>query len=332
MKDFNFASYSKIISVILIGIIIVIFLINPINKNTESIYSRNSFALNTAINITIYDNIPENDANIILDECMSLIDSYEKIFSKSIDSSDISRINNACLSKVEVSPETINLLSLALDFASLSDGLVDPTIGSLSFLWDITGQGNEPPSDDEISKALNSVDYRNIVIEGNTVQKKNADIKIDLGFIAKGYIADKLKEYLQSEGISSAIINLGGNIACIGTRADGLEFNIGVTDPNNTTSYLTSVKINNKTVVSSGNYERYFEYNGQKYHHILSTITGYPVDSGLSQVTIICDNSAIADALSTLCFILGYDEATSFLSKYYPDVQAIFVDNKGNIL
>lgn len=332
MKDFNLPSKSRIVSVLIIVAFIIALLVIKNKSDINAPYQRNSFSLNTAISITIYDNIKANDANVILDECMAIISNYENLFSKTIPDSDVSKINDPNNKSVVVSDETADLLTKSLYFAQISDGAVDPTVGALSSLWDITGEAKTPPTDSEILSALKNVNYKDLVIDENTVTKLNDNIKVDLGFIAKGYIADRLKEYLIESNIKSAIINLGGNVLCIGTKPDGSSFKIGIQDPLKRSDYITSLEVIDSTLVSSGNYERFFEYNQKKYHHILSTETGYPVDSGLSQVTIICNDSTTADALSTLCFILGYDKATKFLSEYYPDVQAIFVDINGNIL
>ena len=155
---------------------------------------------------------------------------------------------------------------------------------------------------------------------------------LDLGFIAKGYIADKLKAYLVSNCVESAIINLGGNVLTIGKRPDGSPFQVGVQKPfaDSGTAALT-LSIADKSLVSSGNYERYFVKDDILYHHILSTENGYPADSGLSSVTIISENSVDGDALSTLCFILGYEKGKK-LTDSLQGVEAVFIDIDGNIL
>ncbi len=231
-----------------------------------------------------------------------------------------------------VDEDTLRLLQIALEYARLSDGVVDPTIGGLSMLWNFGSDNQEIiPKQQMIDEALSHVDYQSVMIDGNQITLTDPDARLELGFIAKGYIGDKLKEYLISQGVTSALINLGGNVVALGHKPDGTPFRIGIRDPfEGHGSTALTLDITDKSVVSSGNYERYFEKDGKLYHHILSTDTGYPAESGLSQVTILTSDSVDGDALSTLCFILGYEKAVSFLENF-PEVQAIFIAEDGNI-
>lgn len=287
------------------------------------------FYFDTIISVTIYD----RNSDQLADKCMELAAHYEKLLSPSMEGSDVWNINHSNGSFVSVSDDTLSLLGTALDYARLSDGLVDPTIGSLSQLWNF-GSDNQAVVPDEklIINALTHIDHHNIVIENHQVMLKDPGAQLELGFIAKGFIADKMKEFLLSEGVTSALINLGGNVLALGNRPDGTPFHIGIQKPfsDSGTTALT-LDLSDKSVVSSGNYERYFMQDEKLYHHILSTSTGYPVESGLSQVTIISDSSTDGDALSTLCFILGYEKAASLLENY-PDVQAVFITEDGDIL
>lgn len=287
------------------------------------------FYFDTVISVTLY----ENGSAQILDRCMKLAEHYENLLSPNIEGSNIWNLNHSNGNFVTVDDDTLTLLNTALYYAQLSDGVVDPTIGSLSQLWNFGSESKHLIPDDKlISEALNHVNYRNILIKGHQVALTDPEARIELGFIAKGFIADKMKEYLLSEGVTSALINLGGNVLALGMKPDHTAFRIGIQKPfaPSGTSVLT-LDIADCSVVSSGNYERYFEQNGTLYHHILSTVTGYPAESGLSQVTILSPSSVDGDALSTLCFILGYEKAVSLLENY-PDIQAIFITEDGNIL
>lgn len=295
--------------------------------------SATGFYFDTFISITIYDAETTDRGNEILNGCMSLAEHYENLYSKSISTSDIARINFHPGEPVTVDSETITLLQTACQYAALSDGLIDPSIGAVSSLWDFH-ETKDPviPSADALSAAVRHVDYRKIRIDGNQVTLSEEGMALDLGFIAKGYIADRIKEYLISEGVRSALISLGGNILALGSKPDGSPFRVGIQKPfADTGTSIMTVEDSGRSIVSSGNYERYFEADGVLYHHILSTQTGYPVNSGLSQVTIISDDSVTGDALSTLCFILGYEKATTLLEDY-PDVQAIFVLDDGSVI
>ena len=290
------------------------------------------FYLNTVVSVTVYESQSDSySAKELCENCMNMTADYENLFSKTIEGSDIWNINHSGGVPVTVSDETITLLQTAISYSELSNGLVDPTIGTLSTLWNFSENKKTVPSDEEIQRALSHVDYHAIHIEGSQVYSSDPDACIDLGFIAKGYIADRLKEYLCSQGVSSAIINLGGNVQTIGNKPDNTAYKVGVQKPfAETGTALLSVSVTNKSVVSSGNYERCFWIDDTLYHHILSTENGYPVTNDLSQVTIICDSSADGDALSTLCFILGYDKGRELIENL-PDTEAIFVMQDGSI-
>lgn len=287
------------------------------------------FYFDTVISVRIYG----KDKQKLLDGCMELARHYEQLLSATKKDSDIWKINHSNGSWVTVDPDTAALLHMAVDFAELSGAAVDPTIGGLSRLWNF-GSENQGivPEQSRIEKELAHVDYHAVSFCENQVMLTDPNARLDLGFIAKGFIGDKMKEYLISQGADSALINLGGNVVTLGNKPDGTPFRVGIRDPfAKDGSPLTSLELSDKSVVSSGNYERFFEKEGELYHHILSTQTGYPVKSGLAQVSVICQDSARADALSTLCFVLGYEKAASLLENF-PDVQVIFVAEDGSLI
>lgn len=282
--------------------------------------SKTGLHFDTVITITLYGTNKES----LLENCFQLANTYEKLLSRTLEGSDIYRINHASGMPVEVSAETIALLHRAIDYAVLTDGVIDPTVAPLSSLWSFTDHPT-PPEESDIREALLHVGYDKISIQGNTVTLTDPLASIDLGFIAKGYIADKIKEYLVSEGITTGLINLGGNLLSIGSRPDGTPFQIGIQYPFQDAGVpITTVSIQDKTVVSSGVYERFFEYDGTLYHHILDTATGYPVSNQLLGVTIIGNSSMEADALSTTCFVLGLEEGLKCINSL-PDTDAVFI-------
>lgn len=189
---------------------------------------------------------------------------------------------------------------------------------------------------------MQHVDYKKVKISGCTVQLADPDMELDLGGIAKGYIADKVTEFLQDRGVTSAIVDLGGNIVAIGGKAESLisdsgaistDFTVGIKDPKSDVGELLgTLPVNDKTVVTSGTYERYFVEDGEKYHHILNSSTGYPTDTDVLSVTIIADkgHSADCDGLSTSCLALGLEKGTELI-KQIEGVEAIFVDTDGEI-
>ncbi len=291
-------------------------------------YESTGFYFDTVISVTVYGRSFEK----LPEKCMELAAHYESLLSATLEGSDIWNINHSGGEPVTVDEDTLSLIETSLSYARFSDGLVDPTIGPLTSLWDFGSDGRGTiPEKEQIETALKHVDYRSILINGRQVTLADPKAHIDLGFIAKGFIADKMKEYLSSQGVSSALVNLGGNVVTLGTKPDGSPFRIGIQNPfeKNGSAALT-LEITDKSVVSSGDYERFFEKDGKIYHHILSTDTGYPAESGLSQVTVLSPRSVDGDALSTLCFVLGYEKAALMLSDC-PDIQAVFITKSGDI-
>lgn len=289
------------------------------NKNTR--YDKTGTYFDTVITITLYD----ADQVPLIDNCFEMADHYEKLFSRTIPDSDVSRINAAHGEFVTVDEETIELIEYGLHYCELSEGRFDITIGALSDLWDITNNPGIIPEEEDIQNALNTVGYQNLIIEGDQAALTNGDAKLDLGGIAKGYIADKMKEYLQSEGVTSGMINLGGNVLTIGDKPDGSRYSVAVQKPfDEMNSALAVLQVSDQTVVSSGIYERYFELDDKIYHHILDTTTGYPVENNLLGVTIICDKSVDGDGLSTTCFSLGLEDGMKLIESM-DDTEAVFI-------
>lgn len=285
--------------------------------------SRTGFAFDTVITITVYS---EEDA-ALLDGCFALADHYEKLLSKTLPESDVSRINTSHGEPVSVDLETREVLRTAIYYADLSDGAFDPTIGALSSLWNFHPEHPVLPSDEEIQKALRTVDYQSITIDdtAGTVALGNPESALDLGGIAKGYIADRLKEYLLEHGVQSGLINLGGNVLTLGKKPDGQSYRIGVQKPFAAEGEaITTLSVSNQSLVSSGVYERYFEQDGTLYHHILDTKTGYPVQNNLLGVTILSEKSVDGDALSTICLCLGLKDGMELIESL-PGVEAVFI-------
>lgn len=298
-------------------------------SNNQTI-SKSGFYFNTVIKITLYDSSYES----LLEDCFSLADTYEGYFSNTISDSDISKINDANGEFVEVHDETIELLEKGIYYGELSEGNFDITIGKLSDLWNFSTYAlldevpsSAVPTKEEINEALKTVDYHEITIAGNQVALKNPDAKIDLGGIAKGYIADQMKLYLEDHGVTSGTINLGGNVMTLGKKSDGSPYTIGIQKPfSQDGEVIATVEVTDQTVVSSGVYERYYEVDGNFYHHILNPKTGYPYDNELLGVSIICDKSVDGDGLSTTCFALGLEDGMALVESL-DDVEAIFITN-----
>lgn len=301
--------------------IALLLLLGCRSEPAQGAHSANGFVCDTVVTITAY--APQETVDAALRVSMD----YEAVFSKTVKDSDIWRLNHADGKPVEVDPETVSLLRLAIAVSEQSGGAFDVTIAPVSNLWDFTAETPSLPDPDELKAAAARVDYRNILIDGNVVTLKNG-AEIDLGGIAKGYIADRVAAYLRENGVTSACINMGGNIVTVGTKPDGSKWTIGIRDPNGTAAQSEEVlSVSDAAIVTSGNYERFFILDGVRYHHILDPKTGMPVQNGIASVTVIGVESALCDALSTACFLLGEEGSRALLDRY--GVKAIFLCTDG---
>lgn len=283
-------------------------------------YTKTGTYFDTVITVAVYGK--ENQK--YLDGCFDLAGHYEKLLSNTVQTSDISRINDADGKYVTVDSDTIEVLKDALYYCRKSQGAFDITIGKTADLWNFTNNKGTIPAASRIKDTVSHVNYRNISIRGQKAALKDPKAEIDLGAIAKGYIADQMKDYLEKHHVSSAIINLGGNVLLVGDKPDGSSYKVGVEKPFHTEQSLGTLTLSGKSVVTSGVYQRYFRKNGTIYHHILNTRTGYPVSNQLYSVTIISDSSVQGDGLSTTCFALGLKKGMRLIEQT-DGVEAIFV-------
>ena len=324
MKRGVFMKYKKL-TALLVSATLLLSGCSGLKKEQNQVYTDTLF--DTVVRIEILDRADEE----VLKGCENICKKYHAMFSNKIEDSEISRINSAGGNSVEVSDETVTLLRKAIYYGDLSNGAFDVTIAPVSNLWDFHAEAPALPASEAIYEAVSHVDYKNILIDGNTVRLLDPYASIDVGGIAKGYIADILKKYLKEQGVKHAVINLGGNVLAMGSRLDGSDYNIGIQKPFDMTGEpITSVRISNKSVVTSGTYQRYFEADGKLYHHILDPNTGYPCENNLTSVTIITNSSLTADALSTTCFLLGYDKSMRLIEQL-DNVDAVFITNDNKI-
>jgi thiamine biosynthesis lipoprotein len=299
----------------------------PSSQNPEYL-SKSDFLLNTVVSISLYDKQEE----ALIDASFDLIENYESIFSRTMDTSELYKLSHGLAPKIpgksltySLSEELSDILRYAFDYSKLTDGAFDLTIAPISSIWDFKSQEPSIPEDTKLKQALPLVDYKNIQLSGNEIAFAKEGIEIDLGAIAKGYIADKVKEYLMNNGVKSAIINLGGNLLCVGDKPDHTPFYIGIQKPYaDRNETIATMEISDQSVVSSGVYERFFELDGKFYHHILNPTTGYPYDNGLISVTIISPKSVDGDGLSTSCFALGLEKGLQLIERL-PDTYAVFI-------
>lgn len=265
------------------------------------------FAMDTYITITAYG----EDTESALSQAKDKITALERLWSVTDAHSEIYAVNHAGGRPVTVSRETADILAFALDMARKTDGALEPTIYPVLRAWGFTTGENRIPPDDEIRELLGRVGYDKVMQDGNTVRLSDG-MMLDLGAVGKGYAGDAAVELLKENGITSALLDIGGNIQAIGGRPDGNDWRIGIRDPFGEGN-VGVLRMRDMAVVTSGSYERYFVgEDGRQYGHIIDPSTGCPAESGLASVVVIAREGRLCDALSTSLFIMGPDKAADY--------------------
>lgn len=317
---------NKLLKIALFSIIFSAFILgcSPLKNHTKP-FTRSNFLLGTIIDITMYDS---KDEKIIYEAFDRISEIENKMTINKGDTSEIIKLNEASgLHEVSLSPDTFFVLERGKYYSELSGGKFDITIGPIVKLWNIGTDYAAVPNSEELKEAIKLVDYNKLHLDEDKLEAKldMKGMKVDLGAIAKGYAADEVAAILKKHGVKHAIINLGGNVLAIGGNVNGEPFKIGVQNPLNPRGdYMGILKIADKTVVTSGIYEKYLEIDGKRYHHILEPKTGYPADNGLASVSIITDKSIDGDGLSTSVFLLGLDKGMELVENL-DNVEAIFI-------
>ena len=281
--------------------------------------TRVGFYLDTVITLTAYTDRPE-----LLEEGLEWCGKYEQMLSRTVEGSDVWRINHAEGKTVTVSPETAEILKTAIRISEASGGAFDITVAPASVLWDFSSGKQVIPDAEDLAAAAKKIDYRKIKMDGNDISLPE-NMMIDLGGIAKGYIADAVKAKLEAAGIQNAILSFGGNIVTIGLKPDKSPWKVGIQDIDEPTGKSMLVSLNyGGSTVTSGIYERGFTADGVTYHHILSAETGWPVQNELASVTIFSQSSMLGDALSTAVFALGTEKGAQLIDSM-ENVEALFI-------
>ena len=307
-----------------IAAIAIIVSVLIIDKRKEEYPSdtKNSVAMGTIVTVKVYG----EKAAAHTDSIIKLVTTVENVISRKIETSPVSTLNKAGKTDNEM---VSALLEICNGISKDSGGVFDVSIGEVSSLWDFDSEKNIVPEDKDIKSALKTVDYTKIKLDGSSVSVADNQ-QIDLGAVGKGYACDVIKAYLKEAGVDGAVVSVGGSILAYGKRNDnGDKWRIAVRDPDNESGYIGTVLLDEGFVSTSGDYEKYFEKDGKRYHHILNAKTGYPAESDLRSVTVVCDSGALSDALSTACFILGEEKSQSLLAKY--GASAVFIDKDMNI-
>lgn len=291
----------------------------------ESKYDCEFFAMDTVMTINAYGSKSENAVKAAQNE----INRLDKLLSVQNENSEIFKLNQS--KEMTVSEDTLTLITRSKEIYTLTDGAFDISCEPLTREWGFySGLENKVPSKQAIETALKGVGAEHINIKGGTVAL-DENTSLDLGGIAKGFASQKAAEILKEYGVTSALMSLGGNVRAVGSKPDGESWSVAVTDPDDNSKSVGTLKISDKAVVTSGGYQRYFEENGQIYHHIIDTKSGYPADSGLKSVTIVSDDDTLADALSTALFVMGLEKSEQFYYKNSSLFGAVFITDSNEI-
>ena len=291
--------------------------------------SRDFFRFNTTNTVSADADDPR-----VLDDVAALCDRYELLLSRVDPASELFRLNHAGGRPLAVDPELGAFVETALSYCRRVDGLFDVTMGSATQLWDFKRQ--TVPAPEDVAAALEHVDFRAVAVDGATVTLRDPLACIDLGGIAKGYIADGILALLRERGVERALVNLGGNVAVMGGKPDGTPWRVGIRKPLPSSALplldsFATVAVRDGSVVTSGVYERAFEQGGTLYHHILDPRTGFPAQTDLLSATLVARTSLDADGLTTALVIMGADDALAFVEAD-PELEAVLVTVEGDVL
>jgi len=322
-----FADKIKKINMLLLPVLAAVYLHNmPVYGADQA--QREFFAMDTVMSVTVNG----EGAEAACDAAVSEVNRLDELLSTGKDSSEVSKINMA--GGGTLSEDGQKLLKKALELYEVSDGLFDVSIYPVMELWGFTSGDYHVPAEDELGEALSLVDASCIDFDEGTgeVSFEKEGMKIDFGGIAKGYTSSRMIDILRERGITSALVNLGGNVQALGAKPDGSRWRVGVQDPEKKGGLLGVLSIADLAVITSGGYERFFEENGQTYHHIIDTRTGFPADSGLLSVTIVTEDGMLADGLSTFLFAAGADRAVEFWREQKEDFEMILCTADGSLL
>jgi thiamine biosynthesis lipoprotein len=284
-----------------------------------------SWGMGTVITHRVFGSRREEAVRAAVEETGRL----ERRLSRFLPDSDIGRLNAAAgRSAVVVGEETFEILLAARRFSECSRGAFDVTVCPLVALWDVLHRRSAPPDKKEIQKLLGLVGSASLVLDaaGRTACLSKPGQAVDLGGIGKGYAADKVTCIFKAFGIESAFTNFGGNVAALGYKPDGTPWRVGITHPRQSGALIGAVAVAGRSVVTSGDYQRFFiASDGRRYHHLLDPRTGYPAGNGFVSATVVAESSMTADALSTALFVLGPEEGLKVLASY-PGAEAVTVD------
>lgn len=310
-------------------VILALVLVSGCWQKPAKPFQRTELLMDTVVTIKYYDPADEEAVEAAFTEMQRI----EKLMSAHLPGSEVSRINASPGTPVAVSPETFQVIEESLRYAQLTDGVFDVSIGSLVELWSIMDGDDYVPAPSEIRQARALVDYRAVELNPKewTVTLRRPGMRLDLGGVAKGYAIDRVRQILEEYGVKAALVDAGGDVWAVGMRPDGKEFRIGIRHPREPQSVVAVIMARDISIVTSGDYQRYFIKGGVRYHHIIDPRTGMPANSGVISVTIVSPSGMEGDILSTAVFILG-KEAGLELIESLPGVEALVVTEDLQVL
>ena len=300
---------------------------NSTTASSAQPVSQEIFAMDTYMTVTAYG----DNAQKGVTDAVAEIQRLDNLLSIGKENSEISKLNKSGCAAL--SDDTAVMVTKALDLYKSTGGAFDITVLPLMELWGFTTQEYYVPTEDEIQSTLQRVGADKLTWDENTKTLTLGDKQeIDLGGIAKGFTSSRIMEIFKKDGVTCGMVSLGGNVHLLGTKQDGSAWRVGIQDPHDLNSTFAVVEVADQAVITSGGYQRYFEENGQTYHHIIDPRTGYPAENGLISVTIISADGTLADALSTSLFIMGPEEASSFWKKHRDTFDAIMMKDDGTVM
>ena len=284
--------------------------------------SRDVFAMDTYMTVTAYG----ENAEAAVDAAQAEIERLDALLSTGDAELNVD-------GSAELSEDAGYLTERALELYQETDGAFDIAIYPVMEAWGFPTQNFQVPSQETLEQLLPLTDAGNIFYDKETrkISFGVEGMKIDLGGIAKGYTSSRIMDIYKENGITSGLVNLGGNVQALGTKTDETKWKIAVQSPDDTEDYLGILSVQDKAVITSGGYERYFEQNGVTYHHIIDPKTGYPAESGLVSVTIVSSDGTLADGLSTSLFIMGEEKAAEFWREHKDEFDAILMSDDGTL-
>ena len=298
------------------------------NQKMENRHEATTFAMDTVMTFTV---IHEDGDEIIIDAEQE-IRRLENLLSVTVENSDVSKLNAAAGNEaIEMHVDTQMLLQKGKELGEKTGNAFDIAISPVVKAWGFTEAEHSVPSQEKLDTLLPLTDPDDILLDSGKAYLQKEGMAVDLGGIAKGYASDKVAELLKEKGVASAIVSLGGNVYGVGTKPDGEKWEVALANPLDANDYCGLISIENQAIVTSGGYQRYFEENGKKYHHIIDPATGYPAESGLLSVTIISDSGTEADVLSTALYVMGLEKALAFWQEH-GGFEAIFVTEAGEVI